>query len=296
MKLAYKTELGECYHGEIEEALKNKTFMQYKGEVQLIFTSPPFPLNTKKKYGNKNGPDYVKWLTSITTALKDYLTDNGSLVIEIGNAWEPNKPAMSTLPLETLLSIKKNGGFELCQQFVWFNTAKLPSPAQWVNVERSRVKDSFTNIWWMSKSVSPHADNRKVLEAYSSSMEKLLKNQKYNSGMRPSQHNIGKDSFLTDHGGAIPSNVLVAANTASRSSYLDYCKENEMSPHPARMPRFVADFFIQFLTVKGDLVLDPFAGSNTSGESAEHLERKWLAVEADRNYVVGSQAKFPGSP
>ncbi len=291
-KIQYKTTLGKCFHGNVEEILKDKSFQKYKGKINLIFTSPPFPLNRKKKYANLNGIKYVKWLTNITTALKDYLTDDGSLVIEIGNSWEENEPIMSTLPLETLLAIKKKAGFKLCQQFVWFNTAKLPSPAQWVNIERTRVKDSFTNIWWLSKTSSPKANNKNVLEEYSKSMKMLLKTKKYNSGLRPSEHNIGQKSFLKNNGGAIPSNVLIAANTVSNSNYLNGCKENGITPHPARMPNFLAEFFIRFLTDKNDLILDPFAGSNTTGEVSESLNRKWIAIEIDKNYIIGSKGRF----
>jgi DNA modification methylase len=291
-KIEYQTSLGKCFHANTEQILSDKLFQKYKGKINLIFTSPPFPLNRKKKYGNLNGHDYLDWITNITTLLKDYLTEDGSLVIEIGNSWEDKEPIMSTLPLETLLSIKSRGDYKLCQQFVWFNTAKLPSPAQWVNIERSRVKDSFTNIWWLSKSSKPKANNKNILEEYSDSMKKLLKNQKYNSGVRPSQHDIGEESFLKNHGGSIPSNVLVAANTASNSVYLKKCKEMGLNPHPARMPNFLAEFFIKFLTDKNDLVLDPFAGSNTTGEVSEFLNRKWISIEVDKQYINGSKLKF----
>lgn len=292
IKVAYNTKLGKCIHGSVEEILKEKNFQKYKGKVNLIFTSPPFPLNRKKKYGNLNGKEYIKWLTKITTLLKDFLSDNGSLVIEIGNAWEKNEPIMSTLPLETLLAIKTKGKLKLCQQFVWFNTAKLPSPAQWVNIERTRVKDSFTSIWWLSKTSKPKANNKNVLEEYSKSMKRLLINKKYNSGLRPSEHNIGEKSFLKENGGAIPSNVLIAANTVSNSNYLNRCKKNGISPHPARMPNFIAEFFIKFLTDKNDLVLDPFSGSNTTGEVSESLKRRWLSIEVEENYIIGSKLKF----
>jgi len=291
-KLAYQTEYGKCFHGNIEDILANSSFHKYKGKINLIFTSPPFPLNRKKKYGNLNGNEYIDWLTNITTSLKDYLTDDGSFVIEIGNSWEEHEPVMSTLPIETLLAIKNKGGYKLCQQFVWFNTAKLPSPVQWVNVERIRVKDSFTTIWWMSKTAFPKANNRNVLEEYSASMKKLLKTKKYNFGLRPSEHQIGEKSFLMDNGGAIPSNVLIAANTMSSSDYLKGCKENGMIPHPARMPNFIAEFFIRFLTDEGDFVFDPFSGSNTTGDVSELLKRKWLAVEIDKYYIEGSKLKF----
>lgn len=291
-KLAYSTELGKCFHGGIEEILTEPSFQKYKGNVNLIFTSPPFPLNRKKKYGNRNGSEYIEWITKITTSLKDYLTIDGSFVIEIGNSWEENQPTMSTLPLETLLLIKSKGDFKLCQQFIWYNTAKLPSPAQWVNVERTRVKDSFTTIWWLSKTATPKANNKNILEEYSESMKRLLKTKKYNSGLRPSEHDIGKESFLKNNGGAIPSNVLVAANTISNSDYLNKCKENNITPHPARMPNFIAEFFIKFLTDKNDLVLDPFSGSNTTGEVSELLGRKWLSIEVNKDYINGSKLKF----
>ncbi len=180
----------------------------------------------------------------------------------------------------------------MCQQFIWYNTAKLPSPAQWVNVERIRVKDSFTHIWWMSKSEYPKADNRNVLNEYSLSMQKLLKTKKYNSGIRPSEHNIGKKTFLTDNKGAIPSNVLVSSNTQSYSKYLDYCRENNLELHPARMPIDIPNFFIKFLTDVGDVVFDPFGGSNTTGEAAETLGRKWIAIELNENYILGSKGRF----
>jgi len=292
LKIGYSTNLGICYQGDVEEILKNESFEAHKGGFNLIFFSPPFPLNRKKKYGNLNGQDYIKWLTNITTELKEYLANDGSLVIEIGNAWEENEAVMSTLPLETLLSIKNNGKYKLCQQFVWFNTAKLPSPVQWVNVERSRVKDSFTYIWWLSKTSKPKANNKNILEEYSDSMKRLLKTQKYNSGIRPSEHSIGKKSFLLDNGGAIPSNVLVSANTVSNSKYLSQCKELNIPLHPARMPNFIAEYFIKFLTDENDIILDPFAGSNTTGSVSEQLNRKWVSIEIDNNYIEGSKLKF----
>ena len=140
---------------------------------------------------------------------------NGSIVMEIGNAWEPKRPVMSVLPLQSLLAFLQHGELNLCQQFVWYNPAKLPTPAQWVNIERSRVKDSYTNLWWMSPVERPKANNKRVLSEYSASMKKLLKRGKYNAGTRPSDHHIGATSFLTNNKGAIPPNVLTFSNTVS---------------------------------------------------------------------------------
>jgi site-specific DNA-methyltransferase (cytosine-N4-specific) len=201
---------------------------------------------------------------------------------------------MSTLALRALLDFQTKNDLHLCQEFIWHNPARLPSPAQWVNVERIRVKDSFTKIWWLSPNEKPKASNQRVLQEYSQSMKDLLKKGVYNAGKRPSQHAIGAKSFLKNNGGAIPSNVLTYANTLASDAYQTYCKDNNLQLHPARMPIDLAKFFIKFLTVPGDIVLDPFGGSNTTGSAAEELDRYWISIEASEEYIKGSRGRFEG--
>jgi site-specific DNA-methyltransferase (cytosine-N4-specific) len=234
----------------------------------------------------------------------------------MGNAWEPGLPVMSTLAMETLLAFKTAANLHLCQEFIWFNNAKLPTPAQWVTVNRYRVKDAFTRLWWMSPNAYPKADARRVLSPYSGSMRSLLRTGKYNSGRRPSEHVIGAKSFLVDHGGAIPpnvltfesekellkrerkklrdtlNNVLVGSNTENGDTYQRYCKLAGQIPHPARMPMGLANFFVNLCTDKGDIVFDPFAGSNTTGASAEQLGRRWVSVEANSKYAAAGIGRF----
>ena len=287
------------YCGLSERVLRSKRLADLHGTAQLIFTSPPFPLNTKKRYGNLQGEEYIRWFASYAPLLKKFLTPDGSIVIEIGNAWEPGRPVMSTTVLKALLRFLERGGLNLCQEFVWYNSARLPSPVEWVNKERIRVKDAFTRIWWMSPTDRPKADNRRVLREYSPSMKRLIATGKYNAGPRPSEHHIGAESFKTDNNGAIPPNVggvdglpsingsitpkqfeeatnlLKAANTLSNDNYRKFCVERSVPVHPARMPATLAEFFVKFLTEVGDTVLDPFAGSNTTGAVAQSLGRCW---------------------
>lgn len=293
LSVAYETNRGVAYRGYAETVLNDREFKRlHRGKVQLIFTSPPFPLNRKKKYGNLKGDEYTKWLADFAPLFRDYLKPDGSIVMEIGNAWEPGSPVMSTLALEALLAFMKRGDLRLCQQFICYNPARLPSPAQWVTIDRIRVKDAYTHVWWMSPIDKPKADNRRVLKEYSPAMLSLLRNRKYNSGKRPSQHHISKDSFLTDNNGAIPPNVLTFSNTKSNDPYQVYCREHGYASHPARMPTGLPDFFIRFLTEPKNLVLDPFAGSNTTGGTAEALKRRWLAIEPSEEYLSGSRGRF----
>ena len=248
----------------------------------------------------------MKWLTGLAALLREYLKPDGSIVLELGNAWNPGSPTMSTLPLKALLGFLEAGDLKLCQEFICFNPARLPPPAQWVNIERTRVKDAFTRVWWMSPGERPKADNKKVLTRYSKSMQDLLRKGTYNSGHRPSGHNIGSKSFLSDNGGAIPPNVLVPteepehlplsevlpiANTRATDDYQEYCRSHGLLVHPARMQEKLAEFFVEFLTDEGDLVLDPFAGSNTTGAVAQRLRRRWVSVELNSEYVAGAEAR-----
>lgn len=290
----YQTSLGLCINERCETVINEFLIPNYKGKIQLIFTSPPFPLNRAKKYGNLEGEEYKSWLGDVGQSLIPLLTDDGSIVIEMGNAWNSGEPTFSTLPIETLLYFKDRCGLCLCQEFIYYNPARLPSPIEWVNKKRIRVKDSFTRFWWMSKTQYPYADNRSILEEYSSQMLKLLKSGKYNSGKRPSEHIISENSFLTNNGGSIPSNIIIASNTDSNSTYLKMCKKNGLQIHPARMPYQIPQYFIKFLTREGDIVLDCFAGSNTTGYCSEQLNRKWISIEVDEDYYTGSKYRFGG--
>lgn len=289
---AYSTDLGLMLHGKAEETLCNDDLADVRGKVQLIFTSPPFPLNTKKKYGNLMGDDYLEWFVSFGPIFRDLLTPDGSIVIELGNSWEPGLPTMSTLGLKALLRFQEENNLHLCQEFICHNPARLPSPAQWVTVKRIRLKDSYTRLWWLSPNTHPKANNKNVLNEYSPAMQRLLRTKQYNAGKRPSEHHISEHSFTVDHGGSISPSVLSISNTRASDPYQEYCRKNEIEFHPARMPIDLPEFFINFLTDPGDIVLDPFGGSNTTGAAADGLQRRWISTEPELHYIKGSLGRF----
>jgi site-specific DNA-methyltransferase (cytosine-N4-specific) len=270
----------------------------------------------KKKYGNLSGDAYAEWLAGFAIGLTKFLTPDGSIVLELGNGWNPGTPTVSTTGIKALLAFQEAAGLHLCQEFICFNPARLPTPIEWVAVRRTRVKDAFTRVWWLSPTPTPKADNRRVLTDYSEAMRKLLRKGTYTGGKRPSEHHIGQRSFLADNGGAIPANVLVPPesdaqmvptppveaqavlpipNTVSRGNYHDACRAANVPRHPAAMPEPLVEFFIKFLTDPGELVFDPFAGSNTTGAVAERLGREWLGIEADPEYARSSRVRFPES-
>jgi DNA modification methylase len=288
-KTAFTTSLGKALIGDSLEYLETLP----GDSVDLIMTSPPFALLREKDYGNPDQKSYVDWLCGFGPSVRRVLKPTGSFVLDLGGAYRRGYPVRSLYQFRVLINLVDEVGFHLAEEFYWHNPSKLPSPIEWVNKRKLRAKDSVNTLWWLSKTEWPKADITNVLAPYSDRMRTLLKNPAafYSPKNRPSGHDIG-EGFGKDNGGAIPPNLLVFPNSESNGSYLQLCKHHGMRPHPARFPRKLPEFFIKFLTDRGDSVLDIFGGSGTTGEAAEHLGRNWATVDLDADYVRSSAFRF----
>jgi site-specific DNA-methyltransferase (cytosine-N4-specific) len=278
------TPWGRAYHADALDVLR-----ELDGDsVALVLTSPPFALRRRKAYGNVDAAEYADWFAPFAEEIYRVLCPDGSFVFELGGGWNRGSGTRSLYTYELVLRLCRR--FHLAQEFYLYNPSKLPTPAEWVTIRRTRVKDAVNTVWWLSKSAAPQADNRRVLRPYSRSMRRLLR-EGYTAARRPSQHDISPH-FRRDNGGAIPPNLLEIPNTRSNDDYFRRCRAAGLPIHPARFPPALPEFFIRFLTLPGQLVLDPFAGSNVTGHVAERLQRRWLSVEVDADYVRGSRLRF----
>ncbi|HNQ77302.1 MAG TPA: site-specific DNA-methyltransferase [Acidobacteriota bacterium] len=282
----YSTEFGRALLDNSLEAMREMP----SDSIDLVVTSPPYALHFKKEYGNADQKNYLNWFAPFASEILRVLKPSGSLVLNIGGTWTPGAPTRSLYHVRLLLHLCDELGFKFCQEFFWYNPAKLPAPAEWVNVRRIRVKDSVEYIYWLGKTDNPKADNTNVLQEYSKDMLRLIKRGVVPT-RRPSGHNI-KESFAQDKGGAIPGNLITCGNNESNSDFLGALKKAGRRIHPARFPSELPRFFIKFLTEPGDLVMDPFAGSNTTGYVAETLRRKWIAIEINEEYLTDSRLRF----
>lgn len=288
MKTAYHTPLGSQLIGDALEALDQHA----DDSIDLVVTSPPFALLREKEYGNQDQQSYIEWLAGFAAKVYQKLKPEGSFVLDLGGAYQRGVPVRSLYNFRIPIHFCDELGFHLAEDFYWYNPSKLPSPIEWVNKRKIRVKDSVNNVWWFSKTPYPKADVTKVLAPYSDRMKKLLDDPEnyYTPKERPSGHNIG--SNFTDNGGAIPPNLLQIPNSESNSNYLANCKKAGLKGHPARFPARLPEFFIKFLTDPGDLVVDIFGGSNTTGFTAEQLKRRWQSIELDASYAAISAFRF----
>jgi DNA modification methylase len=287
-QMFHKTKHGKIFLGDSLDVLEGMKL----GSVDLIMTSPPFGLVRKKEYGNADAHEYLDWFRPFAGQFRRVLKESGSLVIDIGGAWIPSQPTRSLYHFKLLLMLCEEFGFHLAQEFYWWNPSKLPSPAEWVNIRRIRVKDAVNTVWWLSRSPWPKASNRRVLQPYSPSMKDLLE-KGYKAKKRPSGHDIS-ENFAVNNGAAIPPNLIAIPNTESNSFYLRYCQAHGIKSHPARFPAALPEYFIRMLTDQGDLVFDPFGGSCVTGEVAERLKRKWVCSELVEEYLTGAVGRFQG--
>jgi site-specific DNA-methyltransferase (cytosine-N4-specific) len=292
----YRTALGDAYWADGLSVLRAIP----DGSINAVVTSPPYALHFKKEYGNAAKHDYVEWFLPFAAEIYRALRPDGSFVLNIGGSYNQGTPTRSLYHFKLLIALVEQVGFHLAQECFWFNPAKMPMPAEWVTVRRIRIKDAVEHIWWLSKTPWPKADNRAVLRRYSKDMERL--NRKgVRRVTRPSGHNIKPSFGKLQPGGSIPPNVLEEelastllkfGNNAANDAFTERCKEEGVKIHPARFPAALPDFFIRLLTEEGDVVLDPFAGSNTTGSVAEALGRRWIAVERIEEYIQVSKLRF----
>jgi site-specific DNA-methyltransferase (cytosine-N4-specific) len=298
LKPYYSTDYGSAYKSDSRTVLKEIP----DKSVNMVFTSPPYALHFKKEYGNVEKSDYVEWFLSFAQEIYRVLADDGSFILNIGGSYNQGFPTRSIYHFKLLIALVEKIGFHLAQECFWYNPAKMAAPAEWVTVRRIRIRDSVEYVWWLSRTPWPKSDNRRVLKPYSRDMIRL--NQKgVRPTTRPSGYNITSSFDTIEAGGSIPPNVIemdndVASdmlkfgNNASNDTYTRMCKEEGIKIHPARFPAALPSFFIKMLTNEDDVIIDPFAGSNTTGAVAEGLQRRWLAIESVEEYLKGSQFRF----
>jgi DNA modification methylase len=293
----YKTEYGVAYLTDSLEILKALP----DNSINLVVTSPPYALHFKKEYGNADKAAYVGWFLPFAAQIRRVLSADGSFVLNIGGSYNKGEPTKSLYHFKLLLALVEETGFYLAQECFWYNPAKMPMPAEWVTVRRVRIKESVEYVWWLSKTQHPKADNTRVLKPYSEDMMRLNK-RKLRETVRPSGHVIRSSFNKIEAGGAIPSNVIEENGTAenmlrfgnnsANDKYTLRCKEAGLKVHPARFPAALPEFFIKLLTDDNDIVIDPFAGSNVTGSVAERLQRRWIAIECEQQYLEASKFRF----
>lgn len=62
-------------------------------------------------------------------------------------------------------------------------------------------------------------------------------------------------------------------------------KEKEFGKHPTQKPLYVIERLLRASTQPGDVVLDPFMGSGTTGVACKKLDLHFIGIEKESDYA-----------
>lgn len=288
----FYTPSGDCFLGTFQtvaEAIND-------GQVNLHFTSPPYPLNTPLAYGNVTSREYVDWFLPLAEQIYRTLADDGSFILNIGSVYRQGVPVLSTHFERLVIALEDKIGFKVAGKFYW--DGNKPPKTNWVTKDRVRVKNSVEEIYWFSKTPFPKANNRNILKPYSESYIKAKQHaEKTGDFVRQRRPNLSiAPAFNVDNGGAIPGNILTFPYCKDDKDFVKSCYAHGIGKdkiHNARMPIELPEWFIKFLTNTGDLVADLFAGTGTVGKAASNLGRRFLISDRSYWYLKQAHLRFP---
>lgn len=284
------TDLGRVLWAEAMEAMG---YIENES-VQLIFTSPPYPLQRQRDYGGWSADNYLDSLLKHFDRAKPLLTANGSLVVNLCDVYEQGAPSLLTYQEELVVAMKQRG-WNLCGKDFWFNPGK-PKTTPWVTKKRVRMANGMEQIWWWSPTATPFANNRAILEPYSDRHLQTIAAGGIKYGVKSgSRQSHPGTRYRADNGGKIPFNLLKCGSEGSGSEYMRFCRAAGLPYHPARMPRQLAERWVKFASAEGDMVFDPFGGSLNTADVCESLGRHYVAADKCLEYLRGGAFRLRNS-
>ena len=260
--------------------------------VDLVFTSPPYA--DQRNYGTENSSispdDYIKWFAPKARQIFRVLKDNGSFVLNINDKVVDGYQHLYVF--ELVIYLCKKVGFHLVRDYIWYNPATPPNVFSRGGF--GRTKKSHEYCFWFSKSPEWTFNLDPIRKPYGKDMQKFLQGKGKGdraANIRPSTHNFNCEKVWADNGGSDPGTVIELGNTHSNDVFSKLCKERGIA-HPARFPEKLAEFFILSGTEEGGLVLDPFSGSGTTAVSAAKNGRRWIGIDANRDFCDLAAARM----
>jgi len=271
-------ENNKIYYGDAMELLDKLD----ENSVDLLITSPPYAdtIFYGDKVTNKSLLEYPNWFAEIGKKIKRILKPSGSFILNINDRVE--KKERSLYAMKTVIALKEISGLYFHDTYIWAKQSGLPTG------NKKRLNDKFEYIFHFVKDTNQNkCFMDKVRQPYAKStlgriyrpdgtIKEVGINDKVNSDGKIK--NKSKKLDLNPLG-KIPTNVF-DFQTAGVLRGKDYIG----SQHPAAFHPDLPTWFIEWLTEKDDLVLDPFIGSGTVAEACINTERQYIGFELNEDY------------
>ena len=237
------------------------------GEIQTIFTSPPYW--NKRTYleggglGNEPNPhQYVENLSEHLKSCFRVLNRRGSFFLNIGDTFLDGD--LQNIPHQVVLKLKEQGWI-LRNTIVWSKTNPKPSSS------KTNLTPSYEFIFHLVKS-KDYLYNQTLTELSSKSKPSLpprhrnieINNSSSVSPYFPNSNGKNMGDFWNEE--------IVRTSVANQKLDID-------GEHPAPFPKEILILPILQSSNEGDLVLDPFMGSGTTGIVCDELNRKFVGYD-----------------
>lgn len=266
--------------------------------VDLVFTSPPYPIRKPRAYGGIDAASYTDFICETLEPIVPRLAQGGSIALNISNdIFEPGSPARSTYLERLVIAIEDRLGLKLMERFQWVSN-KPPGPVAWASMARMQLNVGYEPVLvFCNDPLNSFADNRRVLQPHTKRHKKFVEEggvKKFAvNGDGAYRQNPG--AYGRETAGAIPRNAPTIGNKClSGREVKKFAEAHGLPVHGARMPLSLADFFVRWLSRPGGLVVDPFAGTLTTGEAAQINGRRWLCFEMMLEYIKQGFVRFEG--
>ena len=238
--------------------------------VQTCVTSPPYyglrDYGTVGQIGAESSPEeYIAKLVDVFREVRRVLRPDGTLWVNIGDSYRGKN--LIGAPWMLAFALRADGWY-LRQDIIWNKTRCIPESV------RDRCTKSHEYIFLLSKSDRYYFNGPAIREPVSEStiarMKQDIANQK-GSFRQP-----GKTNGPLKPGGD--------GKTRNKRSVWSLCPTYFKGAHCAVFPEKLVEPCILAGCPEGGMVLDPFAGSGTTGVVAKRLGRSFTGVEINPAY------------
>lgn len=290
--LGYSTKLGIALWGDGFDVLRRL------GEpIHLYLSSPPYCISRARAYGGPAESEYVDFICRMLEPVVASLAPGGSIALNVSNdVFVPGTPARSLYRERLVLALHDRLGLHKMDELIWANNSKAPGPIAWASKQRMQLNTGWEPVYWFA--LNPNlvrADNRRALQPHSERHLRLMQRggEQRTASYGDGANRIQPGAFGAPTSGRIPKNVLQFGHRChSQKEARAEAAAQGLPVHGATMPLSLARFLVEFLTQKDDLIVDSFAGWNTTGLAAEQSGRRWISVERMLEYVLGSAPRF----
>jgi hypothetical protein len=280
--LIFQTELGRAVAALAQEAGE---FID-PGSAQLLFTSPLFPLcSPLKSYGTMPPADWLPWMLELLDAWLPLMREDGCLAFHLGTAvYYRGTPSVSSYRERFVIAAVDQLGLHRQPDLYWEQPTRLPN-LEWGAKRGLHARPTVDPIYLFSRSPSP------FMAAGSLRGERTAPARAGGgAGKRPSGLDFGERSFAGTRG-TFPSSLITAGTPGGMERWRQRLKAEGLPAHPCPMPVAVPRTVIAMASRPGDLVIDPFFGSGSTGAAAQELGRRWVGIDHHRVLLDGAACR-----